>query len=296
MKGCWLALGLVAAGCAASRVEKIKADEAFGKPIAPGPAGPALEAGDTLNFNTTSSPERFARQFKRPLDCEQAARGVQRTAPEKAWAYLRACVNRGGFTQLNSILDNWAGDLKSRPDASVLLATIIAARGGHVKSDLQLVHSKRLPLFDLTSAVQQEAAHKGRYVVFVARVAAAKEHKGKVEVTLYDVQIGTQAVDKTIGAQVESTGLYGGNTRVHQETFQETFTESGLQIYGKLANPDPFLAVDKQFLFLAKFDGAKLGDVTADEESASEDPQKVALVSLVSYHDIGSQYTWGGAQ
>lgn len=312
-----LALAVIAAGCAHTE-KKVTADEAFGKAVAPGPQGPAGAEGEVVPVNTTMSPEKFARQFKRPLECEAGARSIQRTAPDKAWSYLKACVNRGGFNQIQQVLDYWMNDLKNRPDGPVVLAAIVAARGGHVKTDLQMLQAKRLPLFDLASALTQPGTYKGKYLVFVGKVSTVKEVKGKVEVALNELSIGTEAVDKKIGNQYRSSGSYSSTTSgsyktsrygsgsgsvsssgsgsyssgMVQETYQETFEETGQTILAKLANADPFLAVEKQFLFLVKFDSAKQTDMTRDDDETSEDAGKIALVSLVSYHDINAQYTW----
>lgn len=314
----WLCVVALAA-CANTKQEKISATEAFGQPVQTGPSGPSVGAGDAVPVATTMNPERFARGFKRPLECEQGARSIQRAAPDKAWAYLRACVNRGGFNLLPTLLDYWANDLKNRPDGPVVLASVIAARGGHVMTDLQLLQSKRLPLFDLKSALTQPGTYKGRYVVFVGKVAAVKEVKGKVEVAIGEQAIGTEAVDKIKGPRYTSSSSYGGSasgsySTSHsgsgrgsmtygggsshssgyvEETFQETFEDTGQDILAKLANVDPFLAVDKQFLFLVKFDAAKTSDTSKDDDETSEEPSKLALVSLVSYHPINEQYTWG---
>lgn len=318
---------VVLAGCASNRPEKVSAAEAFGKAVAPGPSGPAVDPAETVPMNTTMSPERFIKQFQRPLECEQSARSIQRTAPDRAWAYLRACVGRGGFTQLNSVLDNWANDLRNRSDGAVVLASILAARGGHITSDLQLLQNKRLPIFDLKSAVAQPGTYKGKYLVFVGKVGKVKEVKGKVELALYEQSVSTGDGGRFMPTgpasltTTESSGSYvarGGSSRhggfaygaagassssrlnvqghIEQGARGDVFEETGQEILAQLANADPFLVTEKQFLFLVKFNSAKASDTSADEDETSEEPAKLALVSLVSYHDIGSQYGWGATQ
>jgi hypothetical protein len=321
-------IGLLAlSACTTAKPEKVSAAEAFGKAVAPGPSGPAADPAETVPMNTTMSPERFIKQFKRPLECEQSARSLQRSAPDRAWAYLRACVGRGGFTQLSSILDNWTNDLRNRPDGPVVIASILAARGGHITSDLQLLQNKRLPVFDLKSAVTQPGTYKGKYVVFVGKVGKMKEAKGKVELALYEQSVSTgdggrfMPTGPAYYQSSESSGAYaarGSSSRhggfsygaagassssslgvsghIEQGARGDVFEETGQEIIAQLTNADPFLSTEKQFLFLVKFNSAKTSDTSADEEDTSEEPSKLALVSLVSYHDIGSQYGWGATQ
>jgi len=64
------------------------------------------------------------------------------------------------------------------------------------------------------------------------------------------------------------------------------FAETGQEVFVRLAQPDPFLSVDRNFVFLVRFDATKKSDV---DGSSDEDPAMTALVTLVSYHDVNAE-------
>ena len=64
----------------------------------------------------------------------------------------------------------------------------------------------------------------------------------------------------------------------------DVFEETGQEVHARIQNPDPFLVVDKNLVFLVRFDGT----VVTDRENTSEgqEPNRTALVTLISYHDM----------
>ena len=59
-----------------------------------------------------------------------------------------------------------------------------------------------------------------------------------------------------------------------KQKFENERVETGRQAVGRLAQPDPFLEPDKDFIFLGRFDGVRPG----------EDEAPVALLSIAGYY------------
>jgi hypothetical protein len=293
-------------GCA-TPAPTIPAEQAFGPSASAAP--PAR-----VSQKPKASPEKWAQGFRRPGECEAAARDLETTTShEVAWSYLKGCVSRPDFGLLPALLDNWSADLKSRPEGASILAQVIACRGGSVGTDLQLVQQRRLPLFELSAALQQPKAFKGRYVLFVGRVQRIRDHRGQTEVILAErARVSDQATvfagamhghasgsSSSGSSSFRSTGMMGSGSAEAQgsrSSFSQSgnvelrvtadFEDTGQEIQARLAQSDPFLAVDRSFVFLVRFDGAKKSD--ASDEEIEEEPAMVALVSLVSYHDVNA--------
>jgi hypothetical protein len=325
--GTVVVLGL---GCATAPA-KVSAQDAFGAAPAATPGGAAPQGqGETTHASRrpAAAPEKWARSFARSGECEAAARSFENSdGHEVAWTYLKGCIARPDFGLLPALLDNWAADLKSRPEAATLLAQVIANRGGSVGADLQLLQQRRLPVFELSAALKQPQAFKGRYLLFVARVSKLREVKGRSELVLAErARMSEQSDVFALGghgssssssgssssyssssgsARFQSSGMLGsGSASGSGSTSRESgyssgsmsksgaleqrvtfeFEDTGQEIHVRLAQPDPFLSVDRSFVFLVRFDGAKKVDV--DEDTETEEPTTVALVSLVSYHDV----------
>jgi hypothetical protein len=287
-----LGAALLLLGCATQQKETMSAGEAFGaQPVKETrPEGPGEEP--KVKSTGNKPPERWARQFTRPEQCEKAARAMQGDGGDRAWNHLKACAARRGFAPLKELLEFWQEDLRTRPDATVMLADVLAVRGGQLASDLPLIQARRLPLFNLTTALVQ--------------VESAREKKGKPELVVAEMGLSVEEYDisgptkyQTSARASYNTSRYGSGSGSYSRTSgvtntktQNTFSETGQSVVVKLTKADPFLVAGQNFLFLARFDGAKQTDVTADDGTVSEEPSKVGLVSVVSYHDLTSEYSW----
>lgn len=298
---------LVLSGCATPQKETMSAGEAFGaQPVKD--VGNPEGAGEEPKFKSTGvkPPERWARQFTRPEQCEKAARAMQRDGGDRAWNHLKACAARRGFAPLKELLEFWQEDLRTRPEATVMLADVLAVRGGQLASDLPLVQARRLPLFNLTTALVQPKTYEGRYVVFIGKVESAREKKGKPELVVAEMSLSVEEYDISGPTKYQSsargsynTSRFGSGSGSYSRTSGSTstktansFSETGQSVVVKLTKADPFLVAGQNFLFLARFDGAKQTDVTAEDGTVSEEPSKIGLVSVVSYHDLTSEYSW----
>jgi len=298
-------------GCATAKpVEKMSAEEAFSSApqtaVAPARAAVALPA-----------PKEWAQQFRRDVECEAAARELGPLyGRQTAWKYLtEGCIAKGGFTLLKHLCDNWTDDILSRPEAISLLAGVVGARGGQVKSDLTIIQSKRIPVFDLGSAVNQTAAFKGRYLLVVGVIDQIKDSKGKIELMISEQEAITNqatvmsgdgmrgSVSRSSGsgsAQWNSTGIAGSGkasgsydrsgsyvSGKMENRLTNAFEETGQELIVRIKKPDPFLRTERPILFLLRFDGLLTKDTLADENEGEEVARRrTAIATLISYHDI----------
>jgi len=256
----------------------------------PGAAAPPAETVDAA----TLDPVAYAKRHPRAEFCEEAARKLQKSSRDKAWDVLKACVARGKFTLLTRLVDGgWTDDLRTRADASVLIAKVIAARGGDVNGDLGQMRQQRIPLFALGPAMSHPDLYKGRLVVFRAEVRDMKLASGKATAKLSEFAIGMS--ERYVGdtrevvrgsrgyTSGEGPNAYGESSRTYQT--QRRFTknepvETGLQVVAKLGQIDPFFEPGRQFVVLGRFDGIR------EEEGEELDAvTKLALISIIAYYE-----------
>ena len=294
----FVAMAGLAVGCATTTPPKVSAADAFGgtpsvavdepSPTRPPPSKRALDA--------------WANAFPRAFECAFGAKGlIGQEGRSIAWAHAKACAGRNDFGMLSWLLDNWIPELKSKPEAAGILAQVIANRGGSVPADIRLLQQKRLPIFELNAALAQPDALKGRYLLFVGRIQQFKTNKGRHEMVVAEYARGSAEGFALVGTVSNWThqgsgtanvggvaGSYSGSGSgthsVSEARVTTTFEETGQIVFTRLTGVDPFLSVDRSFLFLVRFDGTR----QVDEENAAEEVEHhtVALVSLVSYHEV----------
>ena len=250
-------------------------------------------------------PKNFAAAQLSPLECEKAARQIHDANADRGWAALGACIERarwprGEFTQLELLTRGyWDQDLQTRADAPRLIAKVVALRGGDVEGDIPLVQKSRVPLFTLAAALRQPDVYKGRWVLVRGALneirqegprAALMLRETSLRATAREVQVGTVSrVDRsgttTVRAEAQSTrygnarasGQLSSSGRTEYSTVNQKFenerVETGRRAVGKLAQADPFLEPEKDFLFLARFDGV----------SPAQDEHPVALLTVAGY-------------
>jgi hypothetical protein len=264
----------------------------------PAPA-PGTESEVELADVAALDAAAYAKRYPRAEFCEEAARKLQRSSRDKAWEVLRACVVRGKFTLLARLVDGgWTSDLKTRQDASLLLARVVAMRGGDVTGDLAQMRQQRIPLFSIGPALSHPDVYRGRLVLFRAEVRDVKLAAGKATVKLAEFAIGNsetyvgEGTRSTWGAN--SKGRYSNNDRYSSErSFSGSAysqgerrltsnvpVETGLGVIAKLPQVDPFFEPGRQFVVLGRFDGVR------DEEGEEVDQaSRLALVSVVAYYE-----------
>jgi hypothetical protein len=280
--------------------------------VAPlGRSASASVAKNTARASQPFDPKAFAAGQPSALDCESSARRLRETSADQAWAALGACVERqdwarGNFTSLERITGGfWDEDLTTRPDAPRLIARIIASRGGDVEGDISLAQKSRVPLFTLAAALRQPDVYKGRWVLVRGALSGIRQEAGKpaammretsLRATEREVQVGsTTRVEHTRSAKgqrevqttrygnAQSSAQYSSSSRSDYSRMNRKFenerVETGRLALGRLARADPFLEPEKDFLFLARFDGV---NPSRDQE------QPVALLSIAGYFQPGA--------
>ncbi len=248
----------------------------------------------------------WAFDFAAPADCERGARHMQQQSRDQAWEALKGCVDRarwprGQFTNLQLIINGaWDNDLQERPDAAKLVAHVIALRGGDVDGDLPTVQKSRVAVFTLAAAMRQPDVYKGRFVILRGNLSDLKSDRGQYTALLHESTLHASTHEFEIGSKYRTEGrsssTYSGEAkssnfgtfsgkageerRYQSESvsvgrkFENEKFITGRQALGRIPQPDPFLEPDKDFIFLARFDGVRPG---------SEEDSKLALVTLVTY-------------
>ena len=294
----WTLLGaLVLAGCATPRPppaleESQPPSNATGKRELP---------PDALNLST------FVAQYPNPTECERQARRYLRYSREDAWAALKACVEGTHFTQLQALLSpEWAPELRGRPEGALVLAKVVALRGGSVDGDLKLLHERKLPIFSLASAIAQPDTYKGRYILIRAQVGDVRSEGEKPTVWLVEQNLGSVGSEQRVGVmrrkEKSSTtsgnlggqttlgsGQIGGTISKDESTrtedtvisYDNISTETGREALGRMSKADPFLSPGRDFVILARFDGMRTTSGSLDED---DEGPRIPVLSIVSYY------------
>jgi len=257
--------------------------------------GPDLAS--TPNFDARAE----AHRFDHAADCEIEARALKASNAERGWKLLRACIERGDFTDLRVLLDGaWDAELRNRADAGEMLTKLIAVRGGDIEGDVAFLHDHRVPVFTLADALAQPEVYAGRLVIMRARVSDFRKAGSAATVQLDEYTHNDDLVYARVGhghvrtRRVEESGHDGQMGEHHQVTVHEGHhrTEqrmtsddiaTGRQALGKLDKPDPFLEPNKDFVVLARFDGVRQRNDTDEDH----DP-RLAVVSVLHYFRPGA--------
>ncbi len=247
-----------------------------GTPSQPAASARALGAAEVQKLD----PKSYAQRFQRPVFCEEAARNLQSLSRDKAWAVLMACVDKGNFTLIGQLIAGpWDDDLRRRPDAPLLVAKLVASRGGDVVGDVAKFRSRKVPLFALESAVKQPEVYKGRLLVLRAAISDIRTQQGKVTVRL--LEKGFTSYDKAYRTQTTGhhSDYWGDEYRTKYRFFNEQ-RETGLEALGRLAQPDPFLEPGKDFVVVGRFDGMRELPGEAEKEAES-----IAVLTVIGYFE-----------
>jgi hypothetical protein len=289
---------LLAAGCA-TPASQVQADAEAKKQD--------WKDGDPATRPNRFDPNLFASQFVRPADCERSARELQLSSRERAWAGLKACVNRGNFLLLRLLANSaWAHDLQTRPEAPELLTRLVARRGGAVLMDLSMLQEQRVPIFTLSDAVDEPELYKGRYVMFRAKVNERRSEGRSLTARLEETVLKSEAFEYPVGLAYRSSsvtriggnvrgrpfpGEVSGNVTISRDSssyasgrkFDNVVVETGREALVRLPEADPFLQPGKEFIVLARFDGVR----TTASSAADDDPEMVPVLTLITFHPPG---------
>lgn len=285
---------LALAGCATAKGAGGEAVPEGGTPT-PVVNRPAPDLANQEKFDARAE----AHRFDHAADCELFARQLKEKNPDRGWKLLRACVDRGDFTELRALLDGpWDAELRNRPDAGELLTRLIAVRGGDIEGDIALLHQHKVPVFTLADAMAQPQVYAGRLVILRARAGELRTQGGAATVELTEYTHNADMVYAAVGpghqhkTRVHQRDREGSATEAHHTSATDQDTrmekrmvtddvETGRTALGKLAKVDPFFEPDKDFVILARFDGVR---ETADDDG---DDQR-AVLSVLHYFRPGA--------
>jgi len=270
---------LVLVACAGARpAPEDLPDKPAAAPVALAPTrSGSVSPGGKSNFNA----KVWVSWQDAAADCEASARAMRDSAADEAWLALKACIelgrfNRGPFVQLNLLTTYWDDELKTRPDAIRLVGRVIANRGGDVDGDISRVQGIRMPVFTLKAAMAQPDVYKGRYVIVRGKLTDVKLEARSATAMLDEMSMKAVALNRV---DQEDT-IVKTNVFAYKWTLEHRFNENllnptGRKALGRLPEADPFLEPDNQFVFVARFDGAR---------PANESEQKVAILSILGYY------------
>jgi hypothetical protein len=199
----------------------------------------------------------FAARVEGAARCEQAARTLLPDAPDEAWRRLRACVDEGHFTALRSLLEGaWDRELATRADAPLLVARVIAQRGGDVDDDLRLVHERRVPLFALSQALARPELYRGALVILRARISA----HGVLDETRLVSQLHEVPLGPTDRIVTHAPPPWSSDSRrlVSVRRAYNVDVTTGRRVLGAL--DDPFVDDGDSLVVLGRFDGLRDDD------------------------------------
>jgi hypothetical protein len=222
-----------------------------------GPPTPAPPVAAQAPPDDGADARDFAAAVLGPARCADAAARSLPTDADEAWRRLRACVDAGRFTALQSLLSGaWDHELQTRRDAPELVTRIIAMRGGAVDDDLRLLHERRIPLFSLAQALAQPDLYRGALVILRARVSPSgllDELRLASSVTEVELGPAQRLATRQPGGPWESTAA-----RVRRRAFNVEVSSGRRALVANL--PLPFVDPDDGVVLLARFEGLRDGD------------------------------------
>ena len=104
---------------------------------------------------------------RHPVKCEQAARAVEAQDALNGWRVLWRCVEEGVWPDLEVLNTRpWSEHITTRKDGPLLLARLLALRGGHVEADLEKLKPVCSQVVTLGAALKKPKTAKGKVVIF----------------------------------------------------------------------------------------------------------------------------------
>jgi hypothetical protein len=220
------------------------------------------EATDVSASDVSATDEKERRapmpRVDGPERCEAAARARLPSSADAAWRALWQCVADGQFTALRLILeDPWDHELRTQKDAPLLLARVIAERGGNVESDLRLLHERRLALFTLSQALDRPALYRGALVIVRARASA----HGLLDETRLVGQPWDVPVSPTERVTTRAAAPFAAETErllTRRRDYNLDVATGTRALAG--VERDPFIDSEDPLVILGRFDGLRDSD------------------------------------
>lgn len=210
----WLLLGSTAllAACVQGRSDDFLEREREERPVGPTVKAPPPPAKDLIPSTPPApfDPSAKANSLSDDLACVKSVSELEAQARlDDGFALLVACAGDEKWRDLRRLLGPpWRARLAKMPEEQimVLLAQVIATRGGLFESDVRLCNLNRVELQPLSEAFQGSGLRSGSWVIFRAFAGRERTTKKDRRVELKELSRGEgdRGVDET-GATIAAT-------------------------------------------------------------------------------------------
>jgi hypothetical protein len=229
--------------------------------------------------------------------CEQTARSMAKKDPLRGFAVMRECILRNDFSDLEGLVEGmWAADVAGAPDAALLLAHVMAVRGGDVENDLKLLRRRKMPVHSLQAALADPATYAGRTVIVRAtardgRITGTGRTFRLVETKVMtesewvpapgSSRVVTRDHDERAhqpGVDVSGRGMVQRSARDTTEKIEierNVSVDTGRFVHARIETGEPSLEPATDYVVVLRFDGER---ETKDEEG-NVDVEATAVVT-----------------
>ena len=194
-------------------------------------------------------------------DCMTRAKEYYLKDHRAGQTLLAECVHKDGFTDLDGFLRGpWTKDLAPSEPFQVLVAEIIAHRGGFVEQDAKICRAAGVAIYDVTMALAQGKKAVGRLVIVRGSVSSTVAEKwGTGRSTIATIAESTWA---------EDASEEGGNIPV-----RDSVEDSGRIVFARIEKKEARFTADHALVVAMRLEGprkykVKGGDNDGDEETS----------------------------
>jgi hypothetical protein len=211
--------------------------------------------------------------------CEATARAMHKKDPKRGWAVMRHCIRRNDFSDLESLIEGlWAEQTAKDPDSALLLAHVIAIRGGDVGADMRLLRRRKMPVYSLQAALSEPESYKGRLVIMRGTARSGRTVAGARAFRLVETKVmaesewvtrpGTGRIinrsNNELADQpdvsVRGRGVVERNNSERAERVEvlhNVNVDTGLEMIGRVETDEPSLEPATDYVVVVRFEGVK---------------------------------------
>ncbi|HEY1101491.1 MAG TPA: hypothetical protein VGF99_21305 [Myxococcota bacterium] len=255
-----------------------------------------LEDEPTTRF-TEAEAKKIARAHDAAHTCEQTARDFARKSVERGWSLMHQCIQRNDFTDLELLVESaWAPHVAASPDAAILLAHVIAVRGGDVENDLRLLRRRKMPVYSLQAALAEPDSYRGRYVLVRGNARNGRRAEGGRSFRFVETKVmaesewvtppnRTRLSTRTSGALSDQQGLEVSRGRVDTSSRDETekreilhnvSVETGRELRATVDDDAPSLEPQTDYVVVMRFEGVR--EIKLEDSDDTDDEAQGVVV------------------
>jgi hypothetical protein len=178
----------------------------------------------------------------------------------------------------------WAADVARLPDAALLLAHVMAVRGGDVENDLKLLRRRKMPVYSLQAALAEPDSYAGRAVVVRGNARDGRITGAGRSFRLDETKVMTESEWVTApgtsrlvnrehderadqpGVDVKGRGIVQRNTRDATEKVEiehNVSVKTGRSLLARVDTGEPSLEPATDYVLVLRFEGER---ETKDED------------------------------